>query len=68
MAHAALAPGGKLVLVLFDEIDKAKLSLEKTVVHAFGYVQRDPELSACGSAMYAAATGLIESGEIKVRR
>lgn len=63
-AYAALAPGGKLVHVLFAAIDEALLTPDKEHVLAHGNVHGPEQLNIARS-LYANLTRLLEAGEIK---
>lgn len=64
-AYEHLAPGGGLVLVLANAIDKSKITPDKYVTHVFGSVQH-PFWRDTGVSLYSKLTQLLESGEIKV--
>ena len=64
--YDVVAAGGSLLIDTQNAIDKAKIeSGEKFVAQVYGDVQHPPE-QPCGRALYAAITGLLERGEIKV--
>ncbi|EKM58614.1 uncharacterized protein PHACADRAFT_207426 [Phanerochaete carnosa HHB-10118-sp] len=66
--YNVVAPGGNLLIDTHNQIGKDKLeSGEKFVAQVFGDVQHPPE-QACGLALYANITGLLERGEIKPNR
>ncbi|EKM58633.1 uncharacterized protein PHACADRAFT_253109 [Phanerochaete carnosa HHB-10118-sp] len=63
-AYDILASGGKLVHVLFNALDKDRLTPDKEVVHVFGSVH-PPEQREVGRKLYANLTSLLETGDIK---
>ena len=65
-AYDVLAPGGTLVVVLNAAVDADKITPSKAIVHVMGSVQL-PDNRAVGRELYANLTGLLETGEIKVR-
>ena len=71
LAYAALAPGGRLVIVLHDRIPAALKaapeSAGKVIAHTFGNVHA-PDNRAFGEAMFAQLEGWLAKGVIKVRR
>ncbi|KAH9947429.1 chaperonin 10-like protein [Amylocystis lapponica] len=62
-AHRVLAPGGILVLVLFDAIPKEERSSEKTVVQAYGNIHA-PLYRSWGIEFVKALPGLLEEKAI----
>ena len=69
LAHAALGPRGRLVLVLHDRLPadaRAQGARDgKAVVHAFGNVHA-PGNRACGAELFAHLGDWLEKGVIKV--
>lgn len=64
-AYDLLAPGGCLVLVLFEKIDEAKKTKDKRVEKAWGQVNA-PENRAVGAGLYKKLPALLEEGAIRV--
>lgn len=64
-AYDVLAPGGKLVHVLFNALNKDRLTPDKETVHVYGNVY-PPEQREVGRILYANLTSLLETGDIKV--
>lgn len=64
-AYDVLAPGGKLLVVLDEAIEKSKVAADKTVAHVFGNVQPEDQREL-GKSLYAKLTALLASGDIKV--
>lgn len=60
-----LAPGGKAMLFNPFKVDKAKLTVDKEVVHVYGDV-KIPTQHAIGRSMYNKLTGLLATGDLKV--
>ena len=65
-AYDIVSPGGKLILVLNVEIDKAKLTPDKEIINPYGNVHAEGN-RAFGSEMYSHLTNLFKSGDLKVR-
>jgi len=63
-AYDVLAPGGKLVIVLFDALDKDRLTPSKEIGKIVGNVQL-AEYRDVGRSLYANLTSLLEAGDIK---
>ncbi|KAI0925499.1 hypothetical protein AcV5_008220 [Taiwanofungus camphoratus] len=66
-AYDLLAPGGCLVLVLFEKIDEAKKTKDKRVEKAWGQVNA-PENRAVGAGLYKKLPALLEEGAIRPNR
>ena len=64
-AYDVLAPGGKLLVVLDEAIEKSKVTTDKTVAHVFGNAQPEDQREL-GKSLYAKLTALLASGDIKV--
>ncbi|TFK53688.1 GroES-like protein [Heliocybe sulcata] len=64
--YDVLAPGGSIVIVLNDQINK-EASADKTVVHVFGSAHV-PIYRATSVSLYNKLTSLVEKGEIKPNR
>ena len=65
-AYNALVPGGMLVVMLTDVVDKDTRDASKSVVHVFGSVQPTGNCDV-GKPLYAVLTGLLAVGDVKVR-
>jgi len=63
-AYEVLAPGGSIVIVLAEAVDKDKITSDKEIVHVLGSVQA-VEHREFGKGLYAKLTGLLEAGDIK---
>ncbi|OCH90831.1 GroES-like protein [Obba rivulosa] len=68
-AYDVLAPGGRLVLTLPEQIDEAKKAAPpaKHVIHIVANVNL-PERRKAGQSLYAKLSGLLEEGAIKPNR
>lgn len=63
-----VAPGGSLIIDRRSEIGEAKLATGKKYVALVSGDAQNPHSRECAKALYAHATELFASGEIKVRR
>ena len=64
-AYDSLAPGGQLVIVLDDAVEKSKITADKTMQYVVGNVQVEQQREL-GKSLYANLTGLLAAGDIKV--
>lgn len=65
LAYETLAPGGRLVVVLPNEVDKAKLTSDKEVIFTVCALQQEGQRDV-GRELYKHLTALLEAGDIKV--
>lgn len=65
LTYDILAPGGSLVLVLEQNIDKEKITKDKFVAQVFGNVHV-PDQRKLGVSLYSKLTELLAAGDIKV--
>lgn len=66
IAYDILAPGGCLVLVLGDAIDKDKKTSAKRVVQVSGNTNRPETNRRLGRSLYSKLTEMLEDGDIQV--
>lgn len=66
LAYDLLAPGGCLVLVLGDAIDKRKKRSDKRVVQVGGNTNAPDANRRLGRSLYSELTVLLEDGDIQV--